>query len=310
MFINSLLSDKKKLAIIALILANLIWGAALPIYKWTLEIVPPFTFAFLRFFIASIIIFPFVYKKFKFSSREIPLLVFSSIISITFQIPLLFFGLTLSPSINAPIIISSGPIILIASSFIFFREKISKKLLLGTLISLSGVLVIILNPALKEGFGTDVLGNFFVFLATICGVIQALVFKKLLKNNSPLLLVFLIFVIGSITLIPETFIEFKNLGLFAINFQSLTGIAYAAILSSVSGYFLYMYGLKHINVSEIGIFSYVDPIATILIAVPLLNEVITQSYAIAAILVFLGIYVAENRVHYHPIHLLTKRYRL
>jgi drug/metabolite transporter (DMT)-like permease len=59
---TSLLSDKRKLAIIALIISNTIWGAASPIFKWSLQNVHPFTLAYLRFALAVFVLFPFVYK--------------------------------------------------------------------------------------------------------------------------------------------------------------------------------------------------------------------------------------------------------
>lgn len=302
----TLLNDKRRLAIIALILANIIWGASLPIYKWTLEVIPPFTFAFLRFFLGAIILIPFIFKNFKFEKQDLPKLIFASLFSITFQIPLLLFGLKLAPSINAPIIISSGPIILLGFSVFFLKEKISKKLFSGTLISLLGVLILIFNPALEKGFSNGVLGNFFIFLATICSVITALVIKKIVNRNGLLITVFLTFLIGSVSLLPAVLIEYNSVGVFLLNTQSILGIAYTVIFASVIAHFLFFIGLKNIKVSETGIFTYVDPIATILIAIPLLHEVITESYIIAATLVFLGIYVAEGRIHYHPFHLLGK----
>lgn len=298
--------NKTRLAILALIFANIIWGAGFPIYKWTLEVVPPFTFAFIRFFFGAIILLPFIFKNFKFAKEDIPKLVFVSIISITFQIPLLLFGLKLAPSINAPIIISAGPIILLGASIIFFKEKISTKLLAGTLISLLGVLILIFKPALEAGFSSGVLGNFLIFLSTICSVIQALIIKKIMKRNDPLVTVFLTFIIGSLFLLPAALIEYHSTGFFALNMQAFLGITFAVLFSSLLAYYFFFFSLKYINVSETGIFTYVDPIATILIAIPLLHETLSESYVIATVFVFLGIYVAEGKIHYHPFHLLRK----
>jgi len=41
--------------ILAIIIAEVIWGAAPPIFKYSLQEVPPFTLAFIRFFTASFI---------------------------------------------------------------------------------------------------------------------------------------------------------------------------------------------------------------------------------------------------------------
>jgi len=47
--------------ILALIITNLIWGAASPIFKFALQNIPPFTLAFIRFFSAGLIFIPFVF---------------------------------------------------------------------------------------------------------------------------------------------------------------------------------------------------------------------------------------------------------
>ncbi len=301
---SNLFSDKRKLAIIALILANIIWGASLPIYKWTLETIHPFTFAFIRFFVSFIILIPFVIGKLKFEKKDVPLLILGALVSITIQIPLVLFGLKLAPSINAPIIISSGPIILLCSSVIFLKERVSTKLLAGTFISLLGVLLLMFKPALESGFDEGVLGNFFIFLSTICSVAQVLIVKKLLERNDALITVFLMFFIGSVPLLPAVFLEYNSVGMFAFDVKAIFGIFYSVVFSSILAHYFLFYGLKKVNASETGVFTYVDPIATILIAIPLLHEVITESYLIATVLVFLGIYIAEGRIHYHPFNLL------
>ncbi|OGH47538.1 MAG: hypothetical protein A3A51_03060 [Candidatus Levybacteria bacterium RIFCSPLOWO2_01_FULL_39_10] len=291
-----------QLAIIALIFANIIWGAAFPIYKWTLEIVPPFIFTFIRFFGGALIVLPFVYKSLRIQRSDIPKLILVSLIGISVQIPLLFFGLKLSPSINAPIIIASAPIILIISSVIFLNEKLKVKVLIGTLVSLLGVLAIILRPFIESGGLTgSVLGNFLLFGATVCSVAQALILKRITANNDPLALVFWMFVIGIIPIIPFALYETQTFNLLTqINLQAVIGLLYGIVFAAVIAHYLYAFGIKFVKASEVGIFSYVDPLATIVIAIPLLGEIITPTYILGAILVFLGIFIAEGRVHYHP----------
>lgn len=296
---------KIQISILLLIIANVIWGAAFPIYKWSLDNIPPFTFSFLRFYIGALIILPFVLKSINIRREDIRSLLIVSIFSVTLQIPLLFFGLKLSPSINAPIIIASGPVFLIIASILFLKEKPRNKILAGTFISLIGVLVIILRPILEQGFSGSVVGNLLIFLATICGVIQAIFLKKITPNNNPLSVTFWMFLIGSLPLLPLVFWESQTFNIWQdLNFQGLVGLIYGIIFAAVIAHFFLAYGIKYIKASEVGIFTYVDPVATIVIAVPLLNEVATPPYIIGAIFVFLGIFIAEGRLHYHPLHKL------
>jgi drug/metabolite transporter (DMT)-like permease len=136
----------------------------------------------------------------------------------------------------------------------------------------------------------------------LCGVAQAVVLKKIMGDYKALPIVFWSFVIGAIPFLIPIFLFEKNfLSYPFFDLQILAGILYATLLSSVVGYYFLYYGIKYIKASEIGIFSYVDPIATILIAIPLLSEKITPLYLIGTFLVFFGIFIAEERINYHPL---------
>lgn len=296
---------KIQLSILALIIANIIWGMAFPIFKWSLDVLPPFTFSFLRFYLGALIILPFVIRKLSIKKESVWKLIIVSIFSVTLQIPLLFFGLKLSPSINAPIIIAAGPILLIFASIIFLKEKINLKILLGTFISLFGVLAIILRPILENGFSGGIFGNILIFMATVCGVIQAVILKKIIPENNPLTLVFWMFLIGSLPLLPFVFWESRSFNIWQdLNFQGAIGLLYGVVFAAVTAHFFLVFAIKYIKASEIGIFTYVDPIATIVIAIPLLHETLTPAYLIGSVFVFLGIFIAEGRLHYHPFNKL------
>lgn len=295
-----------KLAILALIAANVIWGAAFPIYKWTIEVVPLFIFIFLRFFLGALILLPFVIKDHKIRSEDMIKVGILGLLGISIQIPLLFMGLQLSPSINAPIIISSGPIILIIASFLFLHERIKRKVVIGTAISLLGVLLIILGPVLEHGFTGSILGNLFFFLATICGVGQALVMRQVSQQNSPLAITFWSFLLGSISLGILAFSELPGFDIGSIGIQGILGIIYGVVFAGVLAHVFLTYAIKYIKASEAGIFAYVDPLATILVAVPLLGEKITLTYIIASIFIFAGIFIAEKRLNYHPLQLFGR----
>jgi len=63
---------------------------------------------------------------------------------------------------------------------------------------------------------------------------------------------------------------------------------------------LYYYGLSKVNAQEVGIFTYINPIVTVIIAFPLLNELPSIYYIIGSFFVFGGIYLAEGRVNWRP----------
>ncbi len=64
--------------------------------------------------------------------------------------------------------------------------------------------------------------------------------------------------------------------------------------------------MSRINMQEVGLFTYVDPIIAVLIAIPLLQEYPTVHFFLGSVLVFWGIFIAEKRIHYHPFHRIMR----
>jgi drug/metabolite transporter (DMT)-like permease len=297
--------SKAKLAIIALILANVIWGATSPIFKWSLEDTSPFTFGFIRFMIATLIILPFTIHKLKISAGALVKLMAVAYLGLFLHITYLLFGLELSPSINAPIIGSSAPIFLIIGAMIFLREKPKRRVILGTVVSLIGVLFIIFQPIIETGLDGSLLGNIFFLLSMITAVIYVILLKKFNLHYDIRTITFWLFAITTFTYFPFFLWESQGVNLMAqMTPQALFGTLYGALFTSVIAYLCYNFALKYVVANETGIFFYVDPVVAIIVAIPLLHEKITTLFVIGSILVFLGIFVAERRIHFHPIHKL------
>jgi drug/metabolite transporter (DMT)-like permease len=294
-----MLSSKFKTALFFVFLANVIWGASFPVYKWALSEIPSFTFVFVRFYIGALILLPFVYKDLKINREDWKDLFVLSFIGITVTISLLILGLERSSSLNAPIILSAGPVALIIASFFFLKEKLKTKVIAGTLVSLIGVIIIIILPLFKDGLDGGILGNLFLAGAALGSVIHSVLLKKIMPKYNALTIAFWQFLIGSLPLLPLYFIELNQTNWTSeINTKIIIGIFFGAVLATAIAHSLFAFGIKYLKASEVGIFTYVDPIATAIIALPLLGEKITVPYLIGAFFVFLGIFISENKLHH------------
>jgi len=295
--------------VLALIITNVIWGAASPIFKFALQNIPPFTLAFIRFFLAGLIFIPFAYiYRQKITWAEFINILWVGFFGITVNIAFFFLGLQRTESINVPVIASSGPVFIYLFSILFLRERPKLKVASGMLIALIGVLIIILSPIFvdnKRFILGEIEGNIFIFVATMGMVLQTVFGKNLLKKVNPYLVSAISFLFGSVTFLPLAVKELNSWGFGQLNFQGWTGIIFGIFFSSALAYFLYYYGISKLAAQEVGVFTYIDPVAAVLIAMPLLGEFPNWYYLIGTLLVFGGIYLAEGRIHWHPFHKIT-----
>lgn len=297
--------SKYHFAVLALIGTNIIWGASIPIFRWSLESVTPFTFAFLRFFLATVMLLPFTLHQLKISRHDVISLFVLAIVGFFLHIGLLLVGLSTSSSVNSSVIATAAPIFLIMGSILFYKETVRTRIIVGTVISLLGVCIIILRPIIDVGLDGTITGNILFLLSTIAFVGYTFILKHYVTHLRPVTVTFYLFAFATLIFFPFFLMESsQHQVLQTLNQQALIGIVFGAVFTSIFGYLFYNFGVKYIKASEIGVFLYVDPLVTVLVAIPLLGEKITPAFLLGALFVFVGIYVAERRIHYHPIHKL------
>ncbi len=294
-------------AILSLMGANIIWGAASPIFKLTLQDLPPFTLAFVRFFGAMLIMLPFAADKLWIDKKDWLKIIFLSLSGVTVNISFFFLGLQLAPAINAPIIASSGPVFLYIFSIFILKEKNHPKVLLGTIIALFGVLTIIGQPFILRRLDREFIGNIFFLIATLGSVGHAVFSKEVLPKYQAITVTFWSFLIGNLTFFPFFVQEMVKYHPFMnVDYRGLLGIIFGIFFSSALAYFLFEWSIEKLPVQEVGVFTYIDPVVATLIAVPLLKETITIVFLAGSLMVFSGIFIAEGRLQYHPWHNLKK----
>jgi drug/metabolite transporter (DMT)-like permease len=298
-------------AFLALIIANIIWGAAAAIFKLSLQNIPPFTLAFWRFFLGAIIILVFIGKKVSLplaNRRDGILLFLYGFLGITVNIIFFFWGLQLTYSINSPVISSAQPIITLFLALFILHERFKLKKFLGMMLGTLGILVIVIEPLLIRGVDGSILGNIYLVIATLAAVGQTIVGKKIVSKYNPWAFTFWAFLVGAASFLPLAFYEYTRIPhLYALlDWRGIMGVAYGAIFSSTLGYGLFAWGLSKISATDTAMFAYVDPVVGTVMGALLLREPITIPFLGGAILIFGGIFLAEGRIHYHPIRKLIE----
>jgi drug/metabolite transporter (DMT)-like permease len=280
-------------AIVAVTICTIIWNAAAPLFKWSMESTPPFTLLFFRFLLATLIMLPIVWKRINIKFDDFWRIFLLAVTGITLNIGLVYLGLSLSPSINAPIIASTMPLFLIIGAIFFLKEIPRPKVILGMTISILGVLIIMFRPVDHMTLYSLITGNLYFILSVLSLTSFTILLKWLKPPYAPTTVIFFPFFVME---------EKATRSMMHVSFQGGFGILYGAILCSVVGQLLYNFSVKELNSAEIGLFTYLGPIVTALVAIPLLHEIITFGYLLGALFVFLGLFIAELKLKYHPFH--------
>lgn len=295
-------------AAFALIIAYIIWGGGPPIFKWAFQDVPTFTLAFLRYAIPLVLMTLFFRKYIPIQRKDLLTVIVAGIFGISFNIGFYFVALHYTASINAAIIGCASPAFLILGAMIFLKERPSRKMLVGNLLGLTGVLLIVLGPSLALASQTSTLGNILLLVSTVSAVVNTLITKNLITKYHPITLMFWTFLVGTATFYPLALRDSMQYGfLYHLNTQGLVGILYGSMFASFAAWFLFFWAYKRVTASETTIYSYLQPVSSVMIAIPLVHEVPSVIFLIGSALVIVGLSIAENHKRYpHTHHLAHK----
>jgi drug/metabolite transporter (DMT)-like permease len=286
-----------------LLLVSVIWGVAGPIIKVTLADFPPLIFLTYRFGLNSLVTL-FLWRKTlrlpKRNNRKALILLYS-ILVVPLTLGLLFYGFNYTSAIEGSVISTVGPIFAALAGFWFLREHVTKRELLGLLIALGGTLLLLFEPLLHGqslAVTGSVLGNSLILLSVIAETAGLILAKVTLRETvSPFVLTSISFLVGFIVIAP---LAIATHGLPIVistilhaPLQAHLGVWFMAFISGLLAYTLKNKALKTIEIGESSVFNYLYPIWAAPLALYWLGEQITIPFIIAAIIITVGVILAE-----------------
>ncbi|WP_320035055.1 DMT family transporter [Halarcobacter sp.] len=277
-----------------LTIAMFIWGSSFIALKIAMIDLGPFTVIFLRMVIASMCFLYFIkdFLKFNFTKKNIQLLLL-----LAFFEPCLYFifeakALQNTTASQAGMITSLMPIIAGIAAGYFLKEKITRRLIIGSIIALSGAILLSSQATASEAAPNPILGNFYELLAMVCGAGYTIVARYLSKEFSALFITAFQVFVGTIFFLPFFVFEYTQLEL-NFTFNSVASLFYLGIVVTLGGYGLYNYALTKIEASKAAVFIYLIPIFTLILANLILNEVISFVEIIASAIILAGVFISE-----------------
>ena len=251
---------------IALLGANIIYGANFLIAKGLMpKYFKPSGLVLLRVLTAGLLFW--IVKQFvkeKVEKKDFILLAFCGLFGVSTNMLLFFHGLSLTSPIDASIIMTTTPVIVLILSAFILKERITLNKYLGILIGGIGAILLILYGKTAEGT-SSFLGNLFVFLNACSYGLYLVLVKPLMKKYKAITVISWVFLFGFLFVIP-----FGINDLIITNFSSFTTNTYLALAFVIIGttfltYLFNIYALSHVPPSVNGSYIYLQPVLSFII---------------------------------------------
>lgn len=296
----SLHSNKHTYTGIALaVIATLIWSGNFVIARSVIHDIPPVTLAFYRWATATVIIFSFARKYFfhelHLVKERFLFFILTAVTGVSMFNTFVYIAGHYSTAINMALLgTCSSPIISIILARIFLHEKITALRVLGILVCISGILLLLSRGSLETLLNFRFTkGDWWIMAAALTFAIYNITVKKRPAAMHPVNFLFVIFLLGSIILLPFYIYEHNQQGGIALSISNLSAIFYLGIGASVICFMIWNKAIAALGAGRTALFGNLIPVFSSIEAVIFLNEKITFIHIISFILVVAGLIIAN-----------------
>ena len=279
---------------VALLAANIIWGLNAPIGKEALAVVSATAVTAYRmlgacfaFWILSLFL-PHEHV----TRRDKVMLLFAALFGIVFNQGMFIYGLSLTSPVDASIITSMPPIITMILSAIFLREPITWKKVIGTVLGVSGALILIFGNSSSHGgvSSGNALGDLLCLLAQVSFCIYLTLFKGLISRYSPVTVSKWLFLYASICFLPFSYNEIFAVDYLSLPFSIYWRLAFVVFGATFLSYLFMTTGQHLLRPTIISMYNYAQPVVATIVSVALGLSVFSFSIGVAVLLIFSGVY--------------------
>lgn len=246
--------------------------------------------ATIAFWIASLFV-----KREKLIVKDFVILFFASLFGIVINQTSFIVGLKTTSPIDASLIITLTPIITMLISAAYLKEPITSKKIIGVLIGCLGAVILIFSSKYLNVSGTrSWLGNSLCFLSSLAYACYLVFFRDFIKTKHPITLMKWMFLFSAILLLPIGIPKITAVDLRSINNLLGVEIIYVVLMATFLTYLLIPIGQKHLRPTTLTMYNYLQPIIAAILAIFLGQDNFGIEKVLAAILVFLGVYVVTQ----------------
>lgn len=204
-------------------------------------------------------------------------------------------ALTYTNASNVAIIIAVTPLLTaIAAHFLSRGERFSRRLAIGSLISLCGVALVVLNG--RFVLHLNLKGDLLTLAAAVLWALYSITVMRLQRRYSSLLITRKVFFYGLLTLLPVLLAQPSGFNAEILTRPIVVGnLLFLGIVASLLCYWAWNAAVDRIGSIQASNYLYLNPVVALITAAVILGERITATAIVGTALIMLGVFISERR---------------
>lgn len=288
------------------------WGVSFVSTKAVLGKLDPYSLLVVRFGIGALFLLLLLLlqrKRLLVSFKYVPHLMILGILGVFVHQILQATALLSINASSAGWLISFSPIFTVILSILFLHEKLSIMKAVGMVLAITGVLIVT-TTRIGQSFQFSInIGFLLMMLSTLNWAVYSVLLRSLKIPYPPLLTTFYMSLIGLILTTPFII---RNKGwesLSLLNYSEWVHLLFLGVFVSGIAYWYWGRALEVLEASKVSMFLYMEPIATLVAAVLLLDEKVFLISVAGGIIIIIGVIIVNGQLMPMLVNLFMKKRR-
>ncbi len=243
-------------------------------------------FACIAFWMLSLFV-----KKEKVPVKDLFMLFICGMCGLALNQTTFIIGLNKTSPVDASILTTSTPLMVMIFAFFILREPITLKKAGGVLMGAAGAILLILSGNHGEQNSSG-MGNFLVIASGFIYSIYLVIAKPLTLKYSAVTMMKWMFLFSTIVLLPFGYEDMLHAHAYMTPYENnvLMRVFFVLFGGTFLTYLLIPMALKRIRPTTVSMYNYVQPIIASFVATTIGQDNITLDKILSCILIFTGVY--------------------
>ena len=271
------------------------WGTVYLAIRIALESFPPVLLMGIRFLSAGVVILlvgAAVGARMP-SRREFAFTSLFGVITLGLGIGTLFFAIQWIPSGLAAMLTTTSPFWMIGiEALLPGGERPNLPTMGGVLVGLAGTLLLVVPGALQQGLGSAIVFSFLILQIGCGGFALGSILERRHRTITHPVINGAVqeLATGVVFLIPALFLHEP----VHPSWKGFAAILYLIVFGGIVGYSSYLYAMKHLPVSLVSIYTYVNPVVAVIVGALLYGESFRPLDLVAMLIIFAGVMIVKR----------------
>lgn len=196
---------------------------------------------------------------------------------------------------NSGWIIAVTPLVLAIASFLILSERLGWSAVAGIIVALLGVLLLVSRGRLRDLGALQTTGDWLMLLSTLTWAIYTVVTRDVARRHDPLAVTFAV-MLAAAAVTVVLMLTMGDLDSFrSLSLRGMLALLYLGIAGLALGNWFWQVGIAAVGAARAGMYLYLEPLATVALAVPLLGEPFGVFTAIGGGLILAGVYLGQRK---------------